>query len=80
MKRFKEKADAAVAYADESTSEHKGLVFLDFLAGADWADGTMIDKACEWLEQQVYQEYGGGPLERLVPDERIADFRKAMED
>ena len=80
MKRFEEQTDAAVAYADESTSEHKGLVYLDFLAGADWADGTMIDKACEWMREQVYQEYGGGPLERLISDERIEDFIRAMKE
>ena len=44
------------------------------------AKKVMIDKACEWMKQQVYQEYGGGPLERLVPDERIEYFRKAMEE
>ena len=50
-----------------------------FEEGAEWADKTMIEKACQWMKEQVYQEYGGGPLERLIPDERIADFREAME-
>ena len=39
-----------------------------------------IDKACEWLKEQVYQEYGGGPLERLIPDTMIEKFRNAMEE
>ena len=39
-----------------------------------------IDKACKWLKEQVYQEYGGGPLERLIPDTMIEDFRKAMKE
>ena len=47
---------------------------------AKWADKTMIEKAVKWMKEQVYQEYGGGPLERLIPDERIEDFRKAMEE
>ena len=47
---------------------------------ASWADETMIEKAVKWMKGQVYQEYGGGPLERLIPDERIEDFRKAMEE
>ena len=51
-----------------------------FVVAAKWADKTMIEKACEWMKKQVYQEYGGGPLERLISDERIADFRKAMEE
>ena len=38
------------------------------------------EKACQWMKGQVYQEYGGGPLERLIPDERIEEFRKAMEE
>ena len=80
MKRFVEKTEAAVAYAEEITSEHKGLVYLDFLAGAEWADKTMLNKACDWMRAQVYQEYGGGPLERLISDEGIEDFRRAMEE
>ena len=39
-----------------------------------------IDKACNWTKEQVYQEYGGGPLERLIPDASIEEFRKAMEE
>lgn len=41
---------------------------------------ALINKACEWMKEQVYQEYGGGPLERLIPDTRIEEFRKAMEE
>lgn len=41
---------------------------------------VLIEKTCKWMKEQVYQEYGGGPLERLISDERIADFRKAMEE
>ena len=39
-----------------------------------------IEKACKWLKEQVYQEYGGGPCERLIPDTIIEEFRKAMEE
>ena len=35
-----------------------------------------IENACKWMKEQVYQEYGGGPLERLIPDTMIEDFRK----
>lgn len=48
------------------------------LTAMEWADKTMVEKAVKWMKKQVYQEYGGGPLERLIPDERIDDFRKAM--
>lgn len=45
-----------------------------FEDGADYA----IKKALEWMREQVYQEYGGGPLERLVPEERVADFLETI--
>lgn len=47
---------------------------------AEWMQRKMIEKACDWMKEQVYQEYGGGPLERLIPDKRIEEFRKAMEE
>ena len=50
------------------------------LTAMEWADKTMIEKAVEWMKEQVYQEYGGGPFERLISDERITDFRKAVEE
>lgn len=51
-----------------------------FQNAIEWARKTTIEKACEWLKEQVYQEYGGGPLERLIPDTSIEEFRKAMEE
>ena len=52
----------------------------DYIKGATEQKVIDIDKACEWLKEQVYQEYGGGPLERLIPDTMIEEFRKAMEE
>ena len=51
-----------------------------FQNAIEWARKTTIEKACKWLKEQVYQEYGGGPLERLIPDTMIEKFRKAMEE
>lgn len=43
-----------------------------FIEGAEWADKTMIDKACKWLRSNV-----------IIPKLGITfnenDFRKAME-
>lgn len=39
-----------------------------------------VKKACKWMKEQVYQEYGGGPLERLIPDTMIENFMKNMEE
>ena len=50
-----------------------------YIAGAAEQLTIDVEKACKWMKEQVYQEYGGGPLERLIPDTRIEEFRKAME-
>jgi hypothetical protein len=32
------------------------------------------------MKEQVYQEYSGGPFERLITDEMIKNFKKIMEE
>ena len=39
-----------------------------------------VEKTCKWMKEQVYQEYGGGQLERLIPDTMIENFMKNMEE
>ena len=39
----------------------------------------MLEKVCKYLKSLVYQEFGGGPIERTFSDEEIEDFCKAME-
>ena len=45
-----------------------------FEKGAYWADKTMIEKACEWLFENVY--------DYLNPEdqERVESFRKYLEE
>jgi hypothetical protein len=75
---IEQQAEITVFPWDEPQEQNK---FQDgFIEGAKWADKTMIEKACDWMKEQVYQEYGGGPLERLIPDTRIECFRKVMEE
>ena len=63
------------------TSDFFDMVMIDnFYHGAKWADKTMLDKACEYLKSLVYQEFGGGPIERTFSDEDIEEFKKAMEE
>ena len=50
---------------------------IGFIEGACWADRTMIDKACEWLEK-TYQMTPNGGYYYLEKD-CIEQFRKAME-
>ena len=58
----------------------KTSVEFGYMRGATEQKAIDIEKACKWLKEQVYQEYGGGPLERLIPDTMIEKFRKAMEE
>lgn len=66
-----------------------------FISGANWADKTMLDRACEWLESRISVDFPvdtdecGMPFceswvkaqeERIkAMKEFIADFRQAME-
>lgn len=53
----------------------------EFIAGAQWADKTMIDKAVEWLKNyRQYTHDGMGYTSGIVNDRTIDDFRKAMEE
>ena len=54
--------------------DDKTFVEKAFIEGAKWADKTMIEKACEWLQDSVYDRY----IE--MHEDNIEDFRKAMED
>ena len=44
-----------------------------FIEGAEYADKTMLDHACEWLS--IYYPN----IDRVRIDEFIIDFRRAME-
>ena len=46
-----------------------------FKEGVKWADKTMIDKACKWLQEEVLNAYKGVVWEQIVED-----FRKAMKE
>lgn len=82
MTRREEIEKAATNYinSDAVSAENMQLAFGDFINGAQWADKTMIEKACEWFKnnwrQYVYQDRDGivhfGHWE--------SDFRKAMEE
>lgn len=40
----------------------------------------VIEKACNWMRKQTYQEFAGAPFERLISDDLIDDFVKSMEE
>lgn len=53
-----------------------------FEEGAKWADKTMIEKACKWLEQhqEDYNVYDAWRGDYINFTSLIIDFRKAMKD
>ena len=70
MTRREQRQKAALEYANKSIQD-KGIAYLEFIEAAEWADRTMIEKACEWLLEGGYF---------VNNTETIADFRKAMEE
>lgn len=80
---------AAIDYCRKEHPHYDGEALGEitdaFEAGAEWADKTMIDKACKWLDDnfmnliwgKTRSVYAGGNFATV--DEMIADFRKAME-
>ena len=93
MKRKEEIVTQAVK---EQSQLHQPLEWgAGFISGANWADRTMLDRACEWLRLRISVDVpietneNGEPLadswlnaqmERAkAAEEFIAEFRKAME-
>lgn len=56
-----------------------------FIAGANWADKTMLDRACEWLKENIdlYSDTAfsikSGYPEITLTDNFETAFRQAME-
>lgn len=80
MARAEELSKAADKYTADKEHYVERCRWID---GAEWADKTMIDKACDWLEEVIINvkfrkegmtsSYSG--IKSL-----IHHFRKAMED
>lgn len=88
-RRENEICEAAFRYinSDSVPAETSNISFGDFINGAEWADthvnrnllSKFVTATIQWMKSQEYQEYGGGPFERLIPDERIEDYIETME-
>lgn len=76
MTRREEIEKAATDYinSDAVSPMNMQLAFGDFINGAEWADKTMIEKATQWLFENVY--------DYLNPEdqERVESFRKYLEE
>lgn len=79
MTRNEQIRQAAKSYANKSIRD-KGIAYLEFIEAAEWADATLIERMCNCLRGQVYQEYPGGPLERLITDDMIDQFIKTIKN
>ena len=84
MKREEEIRQEAAAYILDMYGEinEDSDVAEGFIEGAKWADKTMIDKACAWLEQhqESYDMYDAWSGDFVNFKSLIIDFRKAMEE
>ena len=82
MTRKEQIMDAAMYFAKKN--ENTPMPYLDFVEAAEWADRTMIDKACDMLyamlsTQEINDyDYVTAPAYDNVED-FIKDFCKAME-
>ena len=56
MIRKKQIEKAAFDYinSDVVSPMNMQLAFGDFINGVKWADRTMIEKACEWVENHIF--------------------------
>ena len=95
MTRHEETINAANEYVTKthspSTNEFQTAmniaVVKAYIVAAQWADKTMIDKACEWLQNTLYEVATGltnrpdvVSIESTTMDNFINNFRKTMED
>ena len=85
MTREEEIEKAAFNYinSDVVSAENMQLAFGDFINGTKWADKTMIEKACEWLQtnidnySRVIIDVCSKPIIELTEDFEN-DFKQAM--
>ena len=65
-------------FAISAKADYYNGLIQGFKDGAKWADKTMLEKACEWLEENYYNVYQGTWQE--IKEQFINDFKKAMEE
>lgn len=82
MKRREQIEKAATDYINSDTVSpmNMQLAFGDFINGAQWADKTMIEKACEWLKFNTNWDDRWDDMGKNMNYGMIEEFRKAMEE
>jgi len=78
-----EREEEILQVANENYSDYSERR-LGFIAGANWADKTMLDRACKWLNKVFFQNpfltkkgIVSGKYDTM--EEFITTFRQAME-
>lgn len=71
MTREEERLEQAKFYIDKGVKDPH----IHFLRGAEWADSSMIDRACEWFEETFKASELIAPLLLVQLED---NFRKAM--
>lgn len=71
MTREEERLEQAKFYIDKGVKDPH----VHFLRGAEWADSSMIERACEWFEETFKD---GEVIAPLLLVQLIDKFRKAM--
>lgn len=74
MTRDEQVKQAAISYANKSIRD-KGVAYLEFIEVVEWADATLIEKACEYLESSLKHDLG-----YYGTAEFVNAFRKVMEE
>ena len=68
-------------YVEQEHGELSRREALVCLTTMEWADKTIIDKACEWLLDNMSNYVRGNTSYYAVSDEKMVKaFRKAMEE
>ena len=73
-RREREILKKSVSWTDKSLTVNEEKAFQ---AGAKWADKTMIDRACKWMEYNLHLFVMNGHINHSAFEQ---EFRKAMEE
>ena len=66
------------AFSENEIQYNNGYM-RGLIEGAEWADRTMLYKACEWLSKHAKKYYFNKDGHYLGTDELVEDFKLSME-
>ena len=80
---------AAIDYCRKENPHHGGEALGEitdaFEAGAEWEHKRLVDKACEWLWNEIYERVGDSEIRESLYDDNyranlVGAFKEAMEE